>query len=247
MPHQLGRLLGRMLGRVLGPLLLAVLALLATPAAAAEQAADGYGWPLPGTPEVGRRFAPPASAWGAGHRGVDLLADVGTPVLAAAGGRVTYAGLLAGRGVVTVAHDGGLRTTYEPVDAVVVVGEEVSQGDLLGLLTTGHTSCPLDRPCLHWGLLRGSTYLDPLRLVQRDRLRLLPAADLRGLGTAAGREPASSRAVQDSLRPVEPSPSPYRSVRREEHEGDRGTWPGTLTVGLVLAGTGVLAASRLKG
>jgi len=233
--------------RLAGPLLVAVLALPALPAAGSDRAAEGFGWPLPGTPEVGRRFAPPASAWGAGHRGVDLLADVGSPVLAAGSGRVTYAGLLAGRGVVTVTHDGGLRTTYEPVDATVAVGDEVAQGDLLGLLTTGHASCPLDRPCLHWGLLRGSTYLDPLRLVERGRLRLLPAADLAGLGAPAEpRRAASSGAPLEAVPAATPSPSPYRAGRPGQDRGKGDGWPGALAVGAVLAGAGVLAASRLR-
>src|SRR5438067_12619452 len=93
------------------------------PAAAAPRA--GFGWPLAGTPVVDRRFEPPASAWGAGHRGVDLRGADGQPVLAAGAGRVSYAGLLAGRGVVAVTHDGGLRTTSEPVTATVRVGQLV--------------------------------------------------------------------------------------------------------------------------
>lgn len=238
--------------RAAGALVVAALAVLAVMSlgagpAAAESTAPGFDWPLPGTPQVGRPFAPPASAWGAGHRGVDLLADVGSPVLAAGSGRVTYAGLLAGRGVVTVSHHSGLRTTYEPVDATVSVGDEVAQGDLLGLLTTGHASCPLDRTCLHWGLLRGSTYLDPLRLVERGRVRLLPAADL--ARPAAPVEPPGARSARAPAREASTaasSPSPYRVVRTGQGEGTDDRWPGTLAVGAVLAGAGVLAASRLR-
>lgn len=74
----------------------------------------------PGTagtaPEVTRGFDPPDGPYRPGHRGVDLAAGPGTPVLAAGAGVVGYAGVLAGRGVVTVVHPGdGLRTTYEPV------------------------------------------------------------------------------------------------------------------------------------
>src|SRR3954468_3215546 len=79
-------------------------------------------WPLAGGPTVVRPFAPPAARYGAGHRGVDLAAAAGTPVPAAGAGVVGYAGLLAGRGVVTVVH-GSLRTTYEPVAALVRTGQ----------------------------------------------------------------------------------------------------------------------------
>jgi murein DD-endopeptidase MepM/ murein hydrolase activator NlpD len=153
-------------------LVLLLLVLTALPAGAAPRA--GFGWPLPGTPSVDRGFTPPATAWGAGHRGVDLRGYDGEPVLSAGAGRVTYAGLLAGRGVVTVTHEGGLRTTYEPVSPRVRVGQLVSLGTPLGTLTTGHASCRPGVVCLHWGLLRGETYLDPLGLVAAQHVRLLP-------------------------------------------------------------------------
>jgi murein DD-endopeptidase MepM/ murein hydrolase activator NlpD len=166
------------------PLLLAavLVGLVVAPAQAAEHATAGsaatatsdWGWPLPGEPEVDRPFQPPASTWGAGHRGVDLRGELGERVLAAGQGTVTYSGLLAGRGVVTVSHSGGLRTTYEPVDAQVHVGDVVAVGDVLGTLSTGHASCGLGVTCLHWGLLRGRTYLDPLGVIVSGTLQLLP-------------------------------------------------------------------------
>ena len=139
-------------------------------------AAHGFGWPLRGTPVVERPFTPPTTAYGAGHRGVDLQADVGDPVVAGGPGQVTYVGLLAGRGVVTVTHASGLRTTYEPVLASVRLGAAVARGTVLGKVSTGHGSCR--RPtCLHWGLLRGSTYLDPLSLLRREPVVLLPVPE----------------------------------------------------------------------
>jgi len=154
---------------------LLLLVLLALPAAAEPR--PGFGWPLPGSPLVDRPFQPPQTAWGAGHRGVDLRAYGGELVLAAGPGRVTYAGLLAGRGVVTVTHSGGLRTTYEPVAASVHVGQPVSRGTVLGRVRGGHASCRPGTTCLHWGLLRGDTYLDPLGLLLDQRVRLLPLGD----------------------------------------------------------------------
>jgi murein DD-endopeptidase MepM/ murein hydrolase activator NlpD len=84
-------------------------------------------------------------------------------VLAAGPGIVAFAGLVAGRGVVTVAHEGGLRTTYEPVIAAVKVGRTVTAGDELGVLAAG-AHCPA--ACLHWGALRGDVYVDPLTLLR---------------------------------------------------------------------------------
>lgn len=137
---------------------------------------DGYGWPLPGPLRVGRAFAPPRTTYGPGHRGVDLVAAAGTGVLAAGGGTVVFAGPLAGRGVVSVQHPDGLRTTYEPVLASVAVGAVVTAGDVLGALEPGHPGCPA-AACLHWGVRRGvADYLDPLRLLGRWEVRLLPWA-----------------------------------------------------------------------
>jgi murein DD-endopeptidase MepM/ murein hydrolase activator NlpD len=86
---------------------------------------------------------------------------------------VVFAGLVAGRPVVSVGHADGLRTTYEPVLPAVRAGQAVAAGDLLGTLLPGHPGCPA-AACLHWGLRRGDTYLDPLLLLRPPRLRLLP-------------------------------------------------------------------------
>jgi murein DD-endopeptidase MepM/ murein hydrolase activator NlpD len=93
---------------------------------------------------------------------VDLGGVGGQHVLAAGPGTVAFAGLVAGRGVVTVAHAGGLRTTYEPVTPEVKPGEAVAAGDQLGALATG-SHCTVT--CLHWGALRGDVYVDPLTLL----------------------------------------------------------------------------------
>ena len=129
-------------------------------------------WPLRPEPEVVARFDPPTSPYGPGHRGVDLLGRVGQPVHAALAGTVTYAGTLAGRGVVVVSH-GATRTTYEPVAARVSVGDPVPRGGLIGTLQAFASHCA-PGVCLHWGWLRGETYLDPLRLVGYGPVRLLP-------------------------------------------------------------------------
>ncbi len=132
-----------------------------------------YNWPLPGFPTVVRDFDPPPHPFGRGHRGVDLAAVAGGPVLAAGGGTVVFAGPLAGRGVVSIDHPGGLRTTYEPVLASVTAGELVGRGQQIGTLEPGHPGCA-SAACLHWGLRRGKDYLDPLQLLAPGPLRLMP-------------------------------------------------------------------------
>jgi murein DD-endopeptidase MepM/ murein hydrolase activator NlpD len=133
-----------------------------------------YAWPLAPAPAVVTPFRPPDHPYGPGHRGVDLAGVPGRPVLAARGGIVVFAGPVGGRGVVSVQHDDGLRTTYEPLTPAVAVGSVVLAGEVLGRLEPGHLGCPV-AACLHWGVVRDRTeYLDPLVLLRPARVRLLP-------------------------------------------------------------------------
>jgi len=129
--------------------------------------------PLDGALDVTRPFERPPGPYAAGHRGVDLGGSPGSPVRAAGDGVVVFAGMIAGRPVVSVDHPEGLRTTYEPVDPSVAAGRQVTRGSPIGTLVTGHAGCPRDA-CLHWGLRRGETYLDPMLLLRRVQVRLLP-------------------------------------------------------------------------
>jgi murein DD-endopeptidase MepM/ murein hydrolase activator NlpD len=146
-----------------------------SPAGAGEPAAaTGFVLPVPPPPVVLTPFAPPANRFGAGHRGVDLAAPEGSAVVAAGPGVVVFAGPLAGRGVVSIEHAGGLRTTYEPVTAAVATGAAVSAGQPIGVLEADHPGCA-PASCLHWGArLPDRVYLDPMALLQPWRVRLLP-------------------------------------------------------------------------
>lgn len=129
--------------------------------------------PLGGATSVTRPFEAPAHAYGPGHRGADLGGAPGALVLAAGDGVVVFAGMVAGRPVVSIDHAGGLRTTYEPIAASVGAGQQVARGSPIGTLSPGHAGCPV-QACLHWGLRRGEVYLDPLQLLAVPRVRLLP-------------------------------------------------------------------------
>lgn len=129
-------------------------------------------WFPPVAPAVlGRRFAPPATRWGAGHRGIDLVAGPGTVVVAPADGTVTFAGHVVDRDVVTVVHRDGLRTSLEPVRATVAVGTSLTAGAVVGEVTSGG-HCATS--CVHWGVRRGTEYLDPLTLLGGGPVVLLP-------------------------------------------------------------------------
>ncbi|CCK27165.1 hypothetical protein BN159_2786 [Streptomyces davaonensis JCM 4913] len=134
-------------------------------------------WPVP-DPEVLRGWDPPPTPYARGHRGVDLAAPVGTPVRVLRAGRVYFAGRVAGRGVISIEHKNTgtppLRTTYEPIDPEVKKGAEVRAGQVIGTVAeaTPPPHCPTS--CLHWGLRRGDTYLNPLTLLNRGPSILLP-------------------------------------------------------------------------
>lgn len=123
-------------------------------------------WFTPMDLTVVRGFEAPDGRYGPGHRGVDLAARSGDPVQAIGGGAVSFAGDVAGRPVITVDH-GELQSTYEPVDAVVRVGDAVAGGELIGHVASGG-HC--DGACMHLGLRRvgdggAPAYLDPLALL----------------------------------------------------------------------------------
>ena len=146
-------------------------------AAPAYADGDRLRWPVTPRPSVTRGFDAPTPNWQRGHRGVDLAAALGQPVYAAAAGTVVFAGVLAGRPVVSIAHPGGLRTSYEPVRAAVTTGQVVASGSVVGELMAGHPGCPV-AACLHWGAMWGpasrADYVDPLGLLVETPIRLKP-------------------------------------------------------------------------
>lgn len=164
--------------RWLTPLVVALA--IATPAVArgGAHAPGGVGWPrtvrpagvvLPVEGIVIRPFDAPAHPYGPGHRGVDLAAAPGAPVRSAAAGTVTFSGPVAGTRWVTVAHGGGLDTTYGPLEPQVAAGRRVRAGQRLGRLDPGAGH-------LDWGARLDGRYIDPLTLLGRWRVRLAPEA-----------------------------------------------------------------------
>lgn len=158
-------------GAVLALLLACVVGAAAQPQAAGAAGPAVAGPPTPalvyrapvGPPTtLARAFEAPPAPWAAGHRGVDLRAAVGTDVVAPADGTVTFAGPVAGRGVVTVLHPDGRRSSVEPVVPLVAVGAQVRAGERLGTVGEGgHCT----GACLHWGVRVGERYVDPWSLL----------------------------------------------------------------------------------
>ena len=113
------------------------------------------------------------------HAGLDLAAAEGTPVSAAADGRVILAGdLYFSGGTVLLDHGAGLFTQYFHLSRIEVKeGDAIAKGTRLG--ASGHTG-RVTGPHLHWGAKLFGARVNP-----EDLLALpvwpLPGADVRPL------------------------------------------------------------------
>ncbi|WP_375470297.1 peptidoglycan DD-metalloendopeptidase family protein [uncultured Nostoc sp.] len=106
-----------------------------------------YGWQI--NPATGQVFF---------HSGVDLLAAMGTNVLAIAPGTVAFANDQGTYGkLVIINHSGGLQSRYAQLDSIkVTVGQQVKKGDLLGTVgTSGQPSS--SQPHLHFEVRSSSS------------------------------------------------------------------------------------------
>ncbi len=124
-------------------------------------------WPIPGasriTSEFGGREAPTEGA-STSHKGIDIGAPTGTPIIAAASGSVVISTYSASAGnYIMINHGGGVYTVYMHMSSLSVsVGDEVSQGDTIGLCgSTGYST----GPHLHFGIRVNGSYVDPLGYV----------------------------------------------------------------------------------
>ena len=135
-----------------------------------------YAAPVPEPVRVLRGFEPPASPYGPGHRGVDLATRPDQVIRAAGDATVAFAGSVAGRGVVVLAHQDTVTTEYEPVRPTVHAGQPVARGQPIGRIDGTHGSCS-PGGCLHWGARRDGAYFDPMSLLRPlGPVRLLPWA-----------------------------------------------------------------------
>jgi Peptidase family M23 len=235
-------------------------ATLVPPALPSGAAAERWQRPVPG--EVARAFDYSVAApFAAGaHRGVDLRAAPGSRARAACGGRVMFAGPVAGAANVVSVLCGGRRVSYLPLARISVhSGETVLPGAPLGTLARGHNGA------LHLGVRRAAdrfAYEDPLPLLD-------PAAGGRPLAPARRRpqrpRPAAPRApAPHATAPrTHPATPPRRIAQPRANRptrapapaglaiapGELAPWPAWVGLALLLAGTsgsGTLALRRRR-
>ncbi|MGB5960159.1 MAG: M23 family metallopeptidase [Coleofasciculaceae cyanobacterium] len=126
-----------------------------TQANARQDTFSGFaGYPMPATATVGLSYGwhqNPNTGQAIFHSGVDLLAKVGTPVLAVEAGTVAFAGTQGSYGnLIVINHEGGRQTRYAHLqDLSVAAGNAVKAGDKIG--TVGVTGKPdVDQAHLHF-------------------------------------------------------------------------------------------------
>jgi murein DD-endopeptidase MepM/ murein hydrolase activator NlpD len=127
---------------------------------------SGWSWPLIGP--ITQYFGQHLTQYGF-HQGIDIDGDTGDPVVAAHSGRVVVAGYWdeCGGLQVHIDHGNGLESWYRHLSASHAhVGQRVSAGALIGRV--GATGCALGSH-LHFGIRRGTTFVDPLLYLPRRR------------------------------------------------------------------------------
>lgn len=118
-----------------------------------------WAWPLEGPRRVGRPYEAPASRYSAGHRGIDVAAAPGTPVLAPQSGFLRFAGVVVDRPTVTVETGAGVLISIEPVTTALRPGDAIARGAQLGAAAAGG-HC--DGRCIHLGVRVRGDYVSPM-------------------------------------------------------------------------------------
>lgn len=125
-------------------------------------------WPLCTTSFDGFGYrTDPFTGRNAFHAGLDLKADVGTPVHAARGGSVIAAEVRGPYGnMIEIDHGGGVKTRYGHLDALgVKAGDQIGEGDRIGLSgRSGRAS----EPHLHFEVWLNGVVWDPRKFLPAD-------------------------------------------------------------------------------
>jgi hypothetical protein len=202
----------------------------------AANAAVPWTWPVVGP--IIRGFDPPDDPYGAGHRGIDIAADLSTVIVAPDAGVVTFAGKVGGRLFLTIDHGGGVSSTCSWLNAVMVHrGDHVVRGQPVALTGWGHPDEPV--PHLHFGVRLNGTYVDPLAYLGSP-----PVADLIRLAPLESAAPATrvTRTAASRMTGLA-YPTMAGAPRARGSGGARG--PGER--GARVAGRHVVAVPRRRG
>lgn len=199
-------------------------------------AAGSWTWPIRGP--VLTVFHNGADPYAAGqHRGVDIGAAVGAPVVAAAAGTVVYAGVVGTSGL-TVAErtdDARYELSYLHLSSTAVrAGAHVDAGARVGAVgTSGQRS--IEQPHLHFGVREAAArnaYLDPLDFLapppaERPAPRPAPAPAPAAEPARPAPAPAPAAPGPALVLPpfAAPAPAPHGSAHRSHRAAAQGPSP----------------------
>ena len=122
-------------------------------------AANRWVWPIVGP--VIRAFDKPETDYSNGHRGIDIGAIRGREVRSPVDGVVWFAGVVAGRPVISIDTADGFIVSIEPVESSVVRGDVVRAGDSIGLVAAQHDGMN----AIHLGVRVDGVYVDPIQFL----------------------------------------------------------------------------------
>jgi murein DD-endopeptidase MepM/ murein hydrolase activator NlpD len=236
-------------------LLLALVAAISVPSSAA---AERWRPPVPGRVARSFSFSRAAPFRAGAHRGADLAARPGTPVLAACAGTVLFAGPVAGSAPLVTIRCGSRHVTYMPLTRLRVrrVGY-VRAGAPLGAVARGHGG-------LHLGVRRSADrfgYEDPVPLLGGPGRRWPLAGPVRR-GPRHAPAPATPPTAAPTRVPAapparvpEPALAPARRAQAPAHAATTGpaapapwpVWLGLTAVLLGAAGSGTVVVRRRRG
>jgi len=103
--------------------------------------------------------------WSRQHEGIDIGAPSGSPIKAADGGKVIFAGWKGNYGrLVIIDHENGYTTYYGHCSTIKVkVGQRVAKGDVIALVgSTGRST----GPHLHFEVRKNGVAVNPLKFVK---------------------------------------------------------------------------------
>lgn len=136
-------------------------------------------WPVI-HPTVAKRFERPARLRASGHRGIDLAAKPGDIIVAPAKGTLRFSGEVAGKSVISIEHDNGYVSTFEPATTAIPVGTTVERNDSVAIVQGDSDHC--GSSCVHWGVKTISHedhYADPQSMVVERSIGLKPSTPSR--------------------------------------------------------------------
>ncbi|MFM1957963.1 MAG: hypothetical protein RI929_326 [Actinomycetota bacterium] len=122
-------------------------------------------WQQPFSSEITRwesEYLAPESEYGPGHRGVDLVQDLGSPIKAPVSGKIYFAGLVVDRKVVTIRSFSGYLASFEPACTELKVGDVVLIGDQFAWHCSPQASYEYHcESCVHFSVRSQFGYLSP--------------------------------------------------------------------------------------